>query len=527
MATSSKKPTILETIYAQRARDVELAKSTPGTTPNDIDALLAINLAPPLISFVDRLKRNPSANASSTTPSISLMAEIKRASPSKGPIALTANAPAQALTYALAGASVISVLTEPTWFKGSLLDLRLARQAIDTLPDRPAVLRKEFILDEYQIAEARLYGADTVLLIVAMLSPDRLKALYTYSLGLGMEPLVEVNNATEMKIALDLGSKVIGVNNRNLHDFNVDMGTTSRLVEMVRERDVILCALSGISSPKDVQVYKDEGVRAVLVGEALMRAQDTGAFIRELLQWPEPAQEKNTQEKVWIKVNGITSKEQATALADAGANILGLVIGSGSPNATPVTVQSAIEISHAIHSSFSATASTTTNTPTSPQPWFTAQRQYLSTTNRPLLVGIFPNATAAYLSFIIQTTLVAQFDLVQLDASAPSALIEHIPVPVIRAFSLSSESATENVDIALPGVHKFVLLNVDHDHIARAKEIVDKGEVPGWPMPVILGLDGKATKDSTVEAIRNVGAWCLDVEADADVVELVKAVKSA
>lgn len=285
MATATKKPTILETIYAQRAKDVEIAKSTPGTTPQDLDNYLAMKLAPPLIPLVDRLKRNPSST--SATPSPSLMAEIKRASPSKGPIAMSVNAPQQALIYARSGASVISVLTEPTWFKGSLLDMRLVRQAIDEVPDRPAILRKEFILDEYQISEARLWGADTVLLIVAMLSQERLQALYTFSQSLGMEPLVEVNNSAEMTRALEIGAKVIGVNNRNLHDFQVDMGTTSRLVEMVRERDVILCALSGISNSKDVEVYKEEGVRAVLIGEALMRASDTGTFIRELLSWPD------------------------------------------------------------------------------------------------------------------------------------------------------------------------------------------------------------------------------------------------
>ncbi|KAF8154703.1 indole-3-glycerol phosphate synthase, partial [Crassisporium funariophilum] len=290
-------PTILEKIYAQRAIDVDLAKSTPGTTPADIHTLLSLHLAPPLIPLIPRLKRNPSttvtgANSVSNASTIpvmsspSLMAEIKRASPSKGPIALTANAAQQALTYALAGASVISVLTEPTWFKGSLLDMRLAREAIASLPDRPAILRKDFILDEYQIAEARLWGADTVLLIVAMLSQERLKALYDHSLGLGMEPLVEVNTAEEMTRALSLGAKVIGVNNRDLHSFQVDMGTTSRLTTMVDSEDVILCALSGISTPSSVQTYFSEGVRAVLVGEALMRAPNTSAFIRELLSWP-------------------------------------------------------------------------------------------------------------------------------------------------------------------------------------------------------------------------------------------------
>ncbi|TFY59081.1 hypothetical protein EVG20_g7921, partial [Dentipellis fragilis] len=234
-ASTSSIPSVLDKIYAQRLKDVEAAKAMPGTTPADLSTLLSLNLAPPLASVVDRLKLRTPA----------LMAEIKRASPSKGPIALTANAAQQALSYALAGASVISVLTEPTWFKGSLLDMRLARQAIDSLPQRPAILRKDFVLDEYQIAEARLHGADTVLLIVAMLPLVRLQALYAYSLSLGMEPLVEVNNAREMEAALALGAKVIGVNNRNLHDFQVDMGTTSRLADMVAGRDVTLCALSG------------------------------------------------------------------------------------------------------------------------------------------------------------------------------------------------------------------------------------------------------------------------------------------
>ncbi|KAK2460225.1 hypothetical protein APHAL10511_007761 [Amanita phalloides] len=283
----SKKPTILETIYAQRAIDVELAKSTPGTTPADLQTYLSMNLPPTLIDFVERLKQNPSSGTSSPGPS--LMAEVKRASPSKGAIALSTNAPEQGLKYALSGASVISVLTEPTWFKGHLLDMRLVRDAVASLPNRPAILRKDFILDEYQITEARLYGADTVLLIVAMLSQERLKALCDYARSLGIEPLVEVNNANEMTRALELGARVIGVNNRNLHDFHVDMGTTSRLVEMVKERDVVLCALSGISSAEDVRVYKEQGVRAVLVGEALMRAKNTEDFIRDLLGWPADA----------------------------------------------------------------------------------------------------------------------------------------------------------------------------------------------------------------------------------------------
>ncbi|KAI0352625.1 indole-3-glycerol phosphate synthase [Trametes cingulata] len=283
--STAKPPTILEKIYAQRQKDVEVAKATPGTRPEELDVYLEMGLAPPLVSFLDRLKRNPST--ATAHPSLSLMAEIKRASPSKGDIAPFVNPARQALLYAQSGASVISVLTEPTWFKGSLLDMRLARAAVDGLPDRPAILRKEFIFCEYQIAEARLWGADTVLLIVAMLTQEQLPRLYAYAQRLGMEPLVEVNNAAEMARALEVGAKVVGVNNRNLHDFSVDLGTTSGLVDMVRERDVVLCALSGISGSQDVKGYQGKGVNAVLVGESLMRAKDTKAFIKELLAWPD------------------------------------------------------------------------------------------------------------------------------------------------------------------------------------------------------------------------------------------------
>ncbi|KAI0336213.1 indole-3-glycerol phosphate synthase [Cubamyces sp. BRFM 1775] len=282
---AAKPPTILQKIYAQRQLDVDAAKSTPGTRPEELETYLQMGLAPSLTSFVVRLKSNPSTRTAN--PSLSLMAEIKRASPSKGDIAPLVNPAQQALLYAQSGASVISVLTEPTWFKGSLTDMHLVRKAVDALPDRPAILRKEFIFSEYQIAEARLWGADTVLLIVAMLSQEQLQRLYAYSVRLGMEPLVEVNNAAEMARALEVGAKVIGVNNRNLHDFSVDMGTTSALVDMVRERDVVLCALSGIQSPGDVKVYKEQGVNAVLVGESLMRASDTKRFIKELLAWPD------------------------------------------------------------------------------------------------------------------------------------------------------------------------------------------------------------------------------------------------
>ena len=272
--SDTKKGSILDRIYEHRRAAVAAQKQVPSQRPEDLQSAYDLNLAPPQISFPGRLKQTPYP--------LSLMAEIKRASPSKGIISLSTCAPSQARTYALAGASVISVLTEPEWFKGSIDDLRAVRQALEGMPNRPAILRKEFVFEEYQILEARLAGADTVLLIVKMLDQPLLQRLYTYSESLGMEPLVEVNNVEEMKIAIKLGAKVIGVNNRNLTNFEVDLETTSRLMSIV-PKETTVCALSGISGPKDVDPYLSNGVGAVLVGEALMRAPDTTRFITELL----------------------------------------------------------------------------------------------------------------------------------------------------------------------------------------------------------------------------------------------------
>ncbi|KAK0536234.1 anthranilate synthase / indole-3-glycerol phosphate synthase [Tilletia horrida] len=372
--------TILERIHAQRLRDIAATKSLPGFSHAELETSIALHLAPPLINFPARLlahsARGGGAKSGLNLPGV--MAEMKRASPSKGDIDPSAHAGRQALSYALAGASTISVLTEPTWFKGTLHDLSLARRAIDTLgPNRPAILRKDFIIDTYQIAEARLAGADTVLLIVAMLTDAQLLELYTYSVKLGMEPLVEVNNAAEMTRALDVvDAKVIGVNNRNLHDFNVDMGTTSRLADAARERGVILCALSGITGRADVEKYMSEGVDAVLVGEALMRSADKRKFIHGLmgidseadasaagLATPTPstpmtlansaapgaaAATSSAQRTPLVKICGITSSEAAVSAALAGADMLGMILAPGTKRT--LTLSQAADIINVVRS---------------------------------------------------------------------------------------------------------------------------------------------------------------------------------
>lgn len=267
---------ILARIFAQRQRDVRQAQQQPGRSMAQLERLLKLGIAPKPLDFVERIQL-PGGKK------LAVLAEIKRASPSKGDIAADAVAAEQALLYARAGAAAISVLTEPAWFKGSLQDLREARQAVEQLEDRPAVLRKDFVFSRYQVAEARLAGADTVLLIVKMLSRETLAELLEYARALGMEPLVEVNTEEEMRAAREATARVVGINNRDLRTFEVDMETTCRLAAGSGGQQQVLVALSGMASPQDARLYrKTPQVKAVLVGEALMRAEDPKAFIGEM-----------------------------------------------------------------------------------------------------------------------------------------------------------------------------------------------------------------------------------------------------
>lgn len=267
--------TILDRIYKQRRMDVEELSKIPGKTFRDLEIYYELGIAPKVKDFHKHIANNGK---------VSIVSEIKRASPSKGDIQIEANAGKQALMYAKAGVRAISVLTEPHWFKGSIEDLQVVRKVVDSIEDRPCVLRKEFIFSKYQILEARLSGADTVLLIVKMLTEDELAELVQYSRSLGMEPLVEVNTEEELQTALKYNSRVIGVNNRNLHTFDVDLKTTTNVLsELPQGSDVYVLALSGISTVEDVQNYTKQGVTGFLIGEALMRrGESVGSFISEL-----------------------------------------------------------------------------------------------------------------------------------------------------------------------------------------------------------------------------------------------------
>lgn len=418
------KESILEQIFAHRRKAVEEQKKVPSQRPSDLQASYDLSLSPPHIAFPDRLRDSGYT--------LSLMAEVKRASPSKGDIAPLICAPAQARKYAIAGASVISVLTEPKWFKGSIDDLRAVRQSLEGMPKRPAVLRKEFIFDEYQILEARLAGADTVLLIVKMLSEELLRRLYSYSQSLGMEPLVEVNTIEEMRIALQLGAQVIGVNNRNLTNFEVDLDTTSRLMEGV-PNETIVCALSGITGPEDVEAYQKNGVSAVLVGEALMRAENTKTFVNRLLGGSDNAVTTPSSHPLMVKICGTRTSEAAKAAIEAGADMIGIILVQGRTRC--ISNDTALQISTAVHETRKPSkpiqARTKSEQAFEEGGYFDHEANCLRRQDRALLVGVFRNQP---LSYILSQLRLLNLDIVQLHGSEPIEWARLIPVPVIRRF---------------------------------------------------------------------------------------------
>lgn len=533
--------TILERIHVQRLKDIAATKAIPGFSQRDLDIALSLHLAPPLINFPERLQRH----ASRGLPGV--MAEMKRASPSKGDIDPTAHAGAQALAYARGGASVISVLTEPKWFKGTMHDLSLARRAVDNLPDRPAILRKDFIVDTYQIAEARLAGADTVLLIVAMLTDEHLKELYDYSLSLGMEPLVEVNNPEEMTRAIRLGAKVVGVNNRNLHDFNVDMETTSRLADAANKGGVILCALSGISGRSDVAKYLKEGVGAVLVGEALMRAKDKRAFIHDLLGLPSTSTAVESLpgsvvgHASLVKICGLSTVEAAVTAAEAGADMLGMILAPGTKRT--VSLEQAAEIIKAVRSlpAFASAAPVPLDADAvagsieqgvTPEDWFslTVKKLRSRAGRRPLLVGVFRDQPLAE---VASTAERLGLDVVQLHGrSEGTEWAKFLPGRlVIRVFSVKPGAGLGKDllrEVSRPGYHHIAALDtaaagrdggtgVSFDW-SIANQIRNADPLPGVvggsalrSMPVLLA--GGLTAENVAQAIKVAQPFAVDTSS--------------
>lgn len=228
------------------------------------------------VERIDREALKPSIKQRLAGADLSVIAEIKRASPSKGAIALDVDVVTQAKQYEASGATVISVLTDETYFKGSMDDLAAVAAAVD-IP----VLCKDFMIDRVQIDRAKAHGARLILLIVAALEQETLADLYAYAYAEGLEVLVEVHDEEELRRAEAIGAQIIGINNRNLKKFEVDLQTSVGLLEQ-KQPDVRYISESGIKTVEEAQLLHAAGANGILVGETLMRADDPQVFIREV-----------------------------------------------------------------------------------------------------------------------------------------------------------------------------------------------------------------------------------------------------
>lgn len=254
---------ILDTIVARKKEEVATLRRTGIVLPAE---------------FLDKEVDSPRGFTKSLLEyeGVSIIAEAKKASPSKGVISPNFDPVAIALHYEKSGAQAVSVLTDVDFFQGHLRYLMQVREAI-SLP----VIRKDFIIDALQIDEAHQHGADAILLIAAILDEQQMHDYQSMAEELGMDVLVEVHDESELEKAMSAGSRLIGVNNRNLKDFSMDIGTTFRLKKLIPDT-VPVVSESGLKSRDDIRRLAEEGITAALIGESLMRSGSSGNLLREL-----------------------------------------------------------------------------------------------------------------------------------------------------------------------------------------------------------------------------------------------------
>lgn len=494
-------------------------------------------------------------------PRMALAAEFKRASPSKGNIAVHLDAGEQATKYATAGADIISVLTEPRWFLGSLEDMtqvRLAttKAAAAASRQRPAVLRKEFTTSKYQITEALASGADTILLIVAVLPQNLLKELIDHARSFGMEPLVEVHADSELDVALQAGAKVIGVNNRNLHTFEMDLHTTEHVADLMNQRGYhfdhsstpsqdenssnndryTLCSLSGMSTAWDVDRYRRINVGMCLIGESLMRAADPQAAIASLCLDPSDWEKTRSSSMAGgaytggtklVKICGVTNPEDAIVACQAGANLIGVIFVPKSKRC--VSADQARAVVDAVRSFGERKAALplrlidSTNQSALSQLVANA-RSLEEAARQPLVVGVFQNQSPEFIREMVDA---CGLDLVQLHGKegmeAASAKING--VPAIRVVDIETDPETGNasskaVDTVLESITTEPLAILLDTSIKGAQAGGGTGVTFNWSiaekiqnagLPVIIA--GGLTPDNVADAVGSTRPWGVDVSS--------------
>jgi len=443
--------TILDDIFAYKR--TELVKRKQARPLTDVQAEAA-RAAPPR-DFVAALRESSSRPA--------LIAEVKRASPSRGLLVEDFDPLRLARTYQQNGAAAISVLTDEHFFQGHLDDLRAIREEVD-LP----LLRKDFVFDPYQVYEARTAGADAVLLIVAMLSDEELHTLHRLARELGMMALIEVHDEAELRRALALRPRLIGVNNRDLGTFAVDLATTERLRPFVPP-DVTLVAESGIHTAADIDRLVRIGADAMLVGESLVVAEDTGAKVRQLVR-----------PYMRIKLCGITTRQDGLAAVDAGADMLGFNFYPRSKRYIPP--EKCVRIVSAL-------------------------AQYTACVQ---LVGVFVNATRAEIEAIADD---CHLDLVQLSGDEPPEFLQALGPPTLKGIRPASleEAQADAARFARPASPALLV------DAYRPGEYGGTGHTSDWALaqklaeqyPILLA--GGLNPDNVAAAVAQVHPWGVDV----------------
>jgi len=402
--------------------------------------------------------------------SIKLIAEVKRASPSKGLLAPDLDPVALARTYETHGAAMISVLTEPHFFLGAPAYLTAIKKAVHV-----PVLCKDFIIDDYQVYAARAWGADVILLICAILSDEQLRRLLDIARSLHMRCLVEVHSADETRRAVSAGAMLIGVNSRDLATFNMNPYLIRELRPLI-PRDRVIVAESGIHSAADARRLARYDIQAMLVGESLVKAGDVPGQMQALL--------KGANDSTQVKICGLRTKEHLNAAIEAGADLLGLVFYPLSHRyILPEQARSLLDSS--VH--------------------FSSARPEAA----PDLVGVFVNEDAAFINDVAQQV---GLQFVQLHGDEPPEYCAKINRPVIKALRLQNGADS-------------MLINAYHKAVWRVMldtptpQWGGTGETHDWQLARAVArttsiiLAGGLTPENVAEAIRQVHPWGIDVSS--------------